>query len=203
MNGKNAGCGCGCNERKPADGSRIVDRNTALLIAAGASMAANCRPCLVRIVDDLVKAGVPGEAIRGAVQTGQMAKDKPATLMKEEADRLTGTQLSEKAEPGVCPIEAMRSRGFDVRVPLLIAAGSAVAAGCEPCLNSIIPKLIETKVPEADIRRAVEIGQGIKDRVTALIQEAADVLTGTNLSVGPVPEECDPERIHQDADCCV
>ncbi|MHC4464646.1 MAG: carboxymuconolactone decarboxylase family protein, partial [Planctomycetota bacterium] len=47
----------------------------------------------------------------------------------------------------------------DYKVTMLIAAGAAMAANCEPCLNKIVPDLLEAGVAEADIRRAVEIGQ--------------------------------------------
>lgn len=203
MSRDNGGCGCGSQKRQAVAGTRIVDRNAALLIAAGASMAANSQPCLGRIVDDLVRAGVPKELIQGAVHTGQMVKDKPASLMKKDADALTGTQLWEDAPEGACPLEEMRKQGIDVRVPMLIAAGSAVAAGCEPCLNSVIPKLIEADVHDADIRKAVEIGQGIKDRQASNIKEVADLLTGTNLLDGAVAEECETSDANEPAACCI
>ncbi len=78
----------------------------------------------------------------------------------------------------------------DHKVTLLIAAGAAMAANCEPCLNRIVPDLIEADVAEADIQRAVEIGQFVKDRPAAIMKEAADVLTGTNLSKISTSEGC-------------
>ena len=68
----------------------------------------------------------------------------------------------------------------DYKVTMLIAAGAAMAANCEPCLNKIIPDLIEAGVVEADIRKAVEIGQFVKDKPAAIIKEAADALAGTH-----------------------
>ena len=44
----------------------------------------------------------------------------------------------------------------DYKVTMLIAAGAAMAANCEPCLNRVVPDLIEAGVAEADIRKAVE-----------------------------------------------
>jgi len=203
MDNNNGGCGCGGVDEQGATDTRIVDRDLTLLIAAGASMAANSQPCLRRVVADLVGSGVPREQIQGAVLTGQMVKDKPAGFMKEEADELTGTHLSPKTAGGPCPLEGMRNQGIDARVPMLIAAGSAVAAGCEPCLNSVIPKLIEAGVHGADIRRAVEIGQDIKDRAAINIKEAADVLTGTDLLDGAIAVECGASEMKEGAACCV
>ncbi len=87
----------------------IVDYKVSMLIAAGAAMAANCEPCINKIVPDLIEAGVSVPDIRKAVEIGQFVKDKPALLMKEAADTLTGTQLIDKsASPAVCPLEAMK-----------------------------------------------------------------------------------------------
>ena len=67
-------------------------------------------------------------------------------------------------------------------VMMLIAAGSAMSANCEPCLNKVIPDLIEAGVAEQDIRRALEIGQSVKDQKSDEMKEAADILAGTDLS---------------------
>ena len=111
--------------------------------------------------------------------------------LKKEADALTGTRLAEDIVEGACPIEGMLQRGEDLRIPMLIAAGSAVAVGCEPCLNIVVPALIEAGVGDSDIRMAVEIGQAVKDQASSIIQEAADVLAGTDLSSGARAIECE------------
>jgi AhpD family alkylhydroperoxidase len=88
-----------------------------------------------------------------------------------------------------CPAEKMEKDENYKRV-MLVAAGSAMAASCEPCLNMVIPNLIEVGVPHAEIRRAVEIGQRVKDRQAEIMKEAADVLAGTSFLDEAVPEEC-------------
>ncbi len=87
----------------------------------------------------------------------------------------------------------------DYKITMLIAAGAAMAANCEPCLNKIVPDLIEAGVAEADIRRAVEIGQFVKDKPAAIMKEAADVLTGTHLSDPVESEECPAGALAQPA----
>jgi alkylhydroperoxidase/carboxymuconolactone decarboxylase family protein YurZ len=83
----------------------------------------------------------------------------------------------------------------DYKVTMLIAAGAAMAANCEPCLNKVVPDLLEAGVAEADIRRAVEIGQFVKDRPAAIMKEAADILTGTHLSDKPGSEGCPAQEL--------
>ena len=88
-------------------------------------------------------------------------------------------------------------RIVDFKVTMLIAAGAAMAANCEPCLNKIVPDLKEAGVAPADIRKAVEIGQFVKEQPAAIMKEAADVLAGTNLSEGPISDECPAEAMKQ------
>jgi len=87
----------------------------------------------------------------------------------------------------------------DYKVTMLIAAGAAMAANCEPCLNKIVPDLIEAGVAETDIRKAVEIGQFVKDKPAAIMKEAADVLTGTQLSDPHASEGCPAGALNQPA----
>lgn len=88
-----------------------------------------------------------------------------------------------------CPAEKMKKDENYERV-MLIAAGSAMAASCEPCLNMVIPNLIEVGAPDAEIRRAVEIGQHVKDREADIMKQAADVLAGTSFLDREIAEEC-------------
>lgn len=107
--------------------------------------------------------------------------------------------FEQKTTTAIAPGETGQQRIVDHRVTMLIAAGAAMAANCESCLNKVIPDLIEAGVSEADIRNAVEIGQFVKDRPAAIMKEAADVLAGTHLSDGPVSEGCPAEKMKQDA----
>ena len=93
-----------------------------------------------------------------------------------------------------CPAEKMQKDENYKRI-MLVAAGSAMAASCEPCLNMVIPNLIEVGVPDAEIRRAVEIGQCVKDREADIMKEAADVLAGTSFLDEEVPEQCAQDEL--------
>jgi hypothetical protein len=87
----------------------------------------------------------------------------------------------------------------DYKVTMLIAAGAAMAANCEPCLNKVVPDLIEAGVDESDIRKAVEIGQFVKDKPAAIMKEAADALTGTSMSDLNKSEGCSADALKQQA----
>ena len=99
------------DEQSIKDISLIVDYKVTMLIAAGAAMAANCEPCLNKIVPDLIEAGVAEADIQKAVEIGQFVKDKPAAIMKEAADALTGTRLSDQHKSEGCPSDNMKATG--------------------------------------------------------------------------------------------
>ena len=50
------------------------------------------------------EAGVTDEEIRGAVDIGQTVKERPASIIKETADKLTGTDLSSNSIPEQHPV---------------------------------------------------------------------------------------------------
>lgn len=98
------------DEHSPENDHQIIDYKITMLIAAGAAMAANCEPCLNRIVPDLIEAGVAEADIRKAVEIGQFVKDKPAAIMKEAADALTGSHLSEPQTLEGCPSDTLQQQ---------------------------------------------------------------------------------------------
>ncbi len=51
-----------------------MDNQIKELIAVGASVAANCQPCLKHHVQEAQKCGADEEAIREAIEVGQMVK---------------------------------------------------------------------------------------------------------------------------------
>jgi hypothetical protein len=108
---------------------------------------------------------------------------------------------SEKKEHKITELQAMNDipQIVDYKVTMLIAAGAAMAANCEPCLNRVVPDLIEAGVAEADIRKAVEIGQFVKDKPAAIMKEAADVLTGSSLSEPHESEGCPADALKHPA----
>ena len=99
------------DEQSAKDISQIVNYKVTMLIAAGAAMAANCEPCLNKIVPDLLEAGVAEADIQKALEIGQFVKDKPAAIMKEAADALAGTRLSEQHKSEGCPADSIKAAG--------------------------------------------------------------------------------------------
>lgn len=107
----------------------------------------------------------------------------------------------DKTDPNITELHSSQPvpEMVDTKVTMLIAAGAAMAANCEPCLNKVVPDLIEAGVAEADIRKAVEIGQFVKDKPAAIMKEAADALTGTNLALPNQSQGCPAEKMNRQA----
>ena len=79
---------------------------TQLLIAMGSAMAAGCQPCLERLVGLAEDEGLDAEQMQAAVSIGQFVKEQPARQMKEVADKLTGSRLSQAGPQIECPHES-------------------------------------------------------------------------------------------------
>ena len=103
-------------------------------------MKANGERYLREALEELRAAGVPDGHIRGAIEIGEAVKSRPAAIMKEAADVLTGTHLSPPRVSGGCPAQGL-PKGDVFLTTMLIAAGAAMAANCEPCLNQAVPAL--------------------------------------------------------------
>lgn len=218
MTASNGECGCGCGGSEAHDASvgtateevkrgqtvqirpGLIDRKVTLLMSAGAAMAGNCEPCLRNIVPQLREIGASANEIRGAIYTGQMVKERPMAMMKQVADELTGSQLWEASELESCPADEMQ-KDDNYKVTMLIAAAAAMAANCEFCINKVVPDLLEAGVSETDLRKAVEIGQFIKDKPASIMKEAADILTGSKLSGRPVKQD-GPAAAAKQGGCC-
>jgi alkylhydroperoxidase/carboxymuconolactone decarboxylase family protein YurZ len=123
-----------------------------------------------------------GRGRRLEKRAGHLITKNDQALISGAVERRHEMNSTEKKEFGPNVLSAEVSQIVDYKVTLLIAAGAAMAANCEPCLNKVVPDLMEAGVAEADIRRAVEIGQFVKNKPAALMKEAADALTGTNMS---------------------
>lgn len=199
--------------------SGIIDYNVTMLIAAGGAIAANCEPCINKVVPDLSEAKVAEADIRKAVAVGQFVKNQSAKVIMETANDLlkpassasspprvkqggggaTKQQLScsETIEQGIkefLPDGDVAEIG-DSRVALLVAAGAAIAANCESCLAEIVLDLRRKGTADSEIRRAIEIGMFVKDKPADIMKEAADVLTGTRMSKQPVEFECPGDKM--------
>jgi AhpD family alkylhydroperoxidase len=84
-------------------------------------------------------------------------------------------------------------KGLDNETQLLVAVGASVAAGCIPCLESIV-KLAEAEgIDPKKMKSAAIVGQFVKDQPAAHMKAAADRLLGTHLQAGQSAAGCPAE----------
>lgn len=73
---------------------------------------------------------------------------------------------------------------LDQRTQILIALGASIAAGCQPCLETIVGQARSAGIAEDELQSAAIIGQFVKDQPANLMKSMADDLLGTNLMEG-------------------
>ncbi len=68
-----------------------LDHRTLALIAVGASVSANCQPCLERNVGNAMKCGADPQQIAEAIEVGKRVRQGAANKMDKFALALSGT----------------------------------------------------------------------------------------------------------------
>jgi AhpD family alkylhydroperoxidase len=79
-----------------------LDERTLRLIAVGASITANCQPCLQINVTNALKCGADEQDIVDAIQVGKMVRQGAASKMDKFACGLDYVALSTSAVNGEC-----------------------------------------------------------------------------------------------------
>lgn len=88
-------------------------------------------------------------------------------------------------------------KGLDTETQLLVAIGSAVAAGCIPCLENIAAMAREAGIDAKKMKAAAIVGQFIKDQPAGHMKAAADRLLGTHLGRSAAADKCPMEPAEQ------
>jgi AhpD family alkylhydroperoxidase len=99
------------------------------------------------------------------------------------------------------PKESKLTQGvLDVETQLLVAIGSAVAAGCVPCLETLVAKAHTEGIDEKKLRAAAMTGQFVKDKPAAQMKALSDRLLGTHLvSAADKGSACCPPEVGEAA----
>lgn len=79
-----------------------LDDRTLRLIAVGASITANCQPCLQINVSKALECGADEQEIADAIKVGKMVRQGAASKMDKFASSLDDAALSPNAASGEC-----------------------------------------------------------------------------------------------------
>ena len=88
-------------------------------------------------------------------------------------------------------------------IQILIAMGSAVAAGCQPCLKQLVSLAKDEALEDARMRAAVTIGQFVKDQPARDMKKLAHELLGGDPATKAAEIGCPcHETGNTAANCC-
>ena len=172
-----------------------IDETKRLLITAGAAVAANGGELVKKTLAALTNADVPREKSALALSIGRCVRERPAHHMMSVADVLveTGYGVDSGFERSA---DAIQSDALCPKTVLLISAGAAMAANCEPCLNMLVPRLIEVGVSDDDIRTAVNIGKETLDSIVDTTWAAVSAAMGEGEPLEAVGCGCESAASH-------
>lgn len=142
----------------------VIDETKRLLITAAAAVAANGGELVQKTISALRDADVPREKSAMALSIGRCVRERPATHMMSVADVLVETRYGANSDFN-CSADNVSSTALCQKTILLVSTGAAMAANCEPCLNTLVPRLLELGVSTRDIRTAVTIGKETQDSI--------------------------------------
>lgn len=88
-------------------------------------------------------------------------------------------------------------------IQILIAMGSAVAAGCQPCLKQLVSLAKDEALEDVKMRAAVSIGQFVKDQPALQMKTLAHELLGDDPTNKPSEIQCPCETTSTgESNCC-
>lgn len=85
----------------------------------------------------------------------------------------------------------------DQETQLLISMGAAVAAGCIPCLQSIVAQARANGIDEKKMRAAARTGQFVKEQPIRDMKVFSDELLGTHLLAVPAEAAGCPVEVNE------
>jgi AhpD family alkylhydroperoxidase len=108
--------------------------------------------------------------------------------IRVSAARAGGAERPKKTKPA--------AEVLDAETQLLIAIGSAVAAGCLSCLETLSEKALEAGIDQKKLRAAAMTGQFVKDKPAGQMKALSDRLLGTHLAAADDKETvCCPPSV--------
>jgi len=79
-----------------------LDKRTAELVAVGASVSANCLPCVEINVERAVRDGIDERDIADAIEVGRMVRNGAAANMDKHVSELLGKTSPGEVLTGTC-----------------------------------------------------------------------------------------------------
>ena len=134
------------------------------LVAIGASIGANCRPCIEHHVPAAREAGLSETQLVEALAIAEAVRDEAIALLSGTAHALLG-------RAGVAP--APRAVGATSQTSELVALGVSVGANSHPLLHLHVAAALATGLTAAEIEAALKMAEYVQHRAAEMTAEKA------------------------------
>jgi len=134
------------------------------LAAIGASIGANCRPCIEHHMPAGREAGLSEAELADAVAIARVVGHEAVGLFSARVDELLGRGGS-IPEPGAVA-ETSKARE-------LVAMGTSVGANSHPLLDLHIAAALEVGLAPAQVEAALEMAEYVQQRASEMTSEKA------------------------------
>ena len=132
------------------------------LAAIGASIGANCRPCIEHHLPAGREAGLSEPGLADAVAAAQAVRQEAIELFTARVDELLG-RAGPVPEPG--PV-ADRSRAHE-----LVALGASIGANSHPLLDLHITTALEAGLGPTEVEAALKMAEYVQERAAEMTAE--------------------------------
>ena len=134
------------------------------LAAIGASIGANCRPCIEHHLPGGREAGLSEKELTDAVTTARAVRHGAVELFSVRVDELLG-QGGSALEPGA-PAETSRERE-------LVALGASVGANSHQLLQIHIAAALDAGLTPVQVEAALKMAEYVQERAAEMTADKA------------------------------
>ena len=134
------------------------------LAAIGASIGANCRPCIEHHVPAGREAGLTEGELADAVAAAQRIRDQAIDLFAARVEELLGDQGS-TSEPELPPATSRERE--------LAALGASVGANSHPLIDRHVGAALEVGLNASEVEAALKMAEYVQQRAAEMTAEAA------------------------------
>ena len=134
------------------------------LAAIGASIGANCRPCIKHHIPAGREAGLSEGQLADAVAIAEAVRDEAITLLSATAQELLG-------RGGAAPEPA--AAGETSKARELVALGASIGANSHPLLDVHVAAALGAGLTAAEIEAALKMAEYVQHRAGEMTAEKA------------------------------
>ena len=146
------------------------------LAAIGASVGANCRPCIEHHVAAGREAGLSEQELEDAIAVAEAVRDEAIRLFSAKLHELFRRGRPSTAPGGARDASADRA---------LVALGASVGANSHPLLHTDIAKAFDSGLSRAQVAAALKMAGYVQQRAAGI---TADKATSVLEELGPATE---------------